>query len=363
MSLQFALRTLRNVVLHKRPYFAHLALTHRCNLRCRFCRIHEEKFAELDTAGMCRVIDVLDRLGIAVLSVSGGGEPLLRKDVPEILNYAGRKGLYTKLTSNGTLPQFRYRELLDSRLNEIGISLDGVEGNDLPFSHTGPRILETIRYLNDHLPPGKSLTLNVTVSEVNHHQVDRIVAYCAREFSNARVWLNPVVTGSGLLRSGVNAKLAPDYLDRLKSPTLLKAPFYTAAVWRQYRNDRFDWGCEAGRMFFDIKPDGDLWLCQDQAPIEKPNILQPDFLERFRALDVSRRRACSGCTYSCYFLTQKAFDPANWRDMGLLWWAAATSPNAPCRAIGLKHGPLAGLASYLCGGGRSSNPAANSAII
>ncbi len=40
-----------------------------------------------------------------------------------------------KLTSNGTMPQTKYERLLASGVEEIGISLDGVQGNDLPFSH------------------------------------------------------------------------------------------------------------------------------------------------------------------------------------------------------------------------------------
>jgi MoaA/NifB/PqqE/SkfB family radical SAM enzyme len=163
MNWKYARRTLRNEILRKHPYFAHLAITRRCNLRCRFCHITEESYDELDFDGMKRVIDVLDRMGIAVLSICGGGEPLLRNDCTGIVNYAVDKGLYTKITSNGTLPASRYRELLESKATEIAISLDGVEGDDLPFGHVSPKILRTIRYLNDNLPKEKNLTLNVTV--------------------------------------------------------------------------------------------------------------------------------------------------------------------------------------------------------
>ena len=201
MKWKHVRRTLRNEILRKRPYFAHLAITHRCNLRCRFCHITEESYDDLDLDGMKRVIDMLDRMGVAVLSICGGGEPLLRKDCARIVNYGADKGLYAKITSNGTLPASRYRELLESEATEIAISLDGVEGDDLPYSHVSPKILRTIRYLNDNLPKGKSLTINVTVSDINYKQLDTIVTYCTREYPNARIWLNPVVTGEGKLRT------------------------------------------------------------------------------------------------------------------------------------------------------------------
>jgi MoaA/NifB/PqqE/SkfB family radical SAM enzyme len=347
MSAKFALRTLRNIAFRDHPYFAHLALTHRCNLRCRYCHIQEERFEELDTEDMKRVIDVLDRMGVGVLSVSGGGEPLLRADFAVILNYAASRGLYTKITSNGTMPLYKYDELLRSRVDEIGISLDGVEGNDLPFSHTGPRILETISHLNNHLPPWKKLTLNITVSLANRDKVDGIVAYCTREYPRARIWLNPVVTGDGKLRNGFDARVKPDYLNQCQSPTLLKAAFYTAGAFEQYYAQKFEWSCRAGRMFFDVKPNGDLWLCQDKPARSPLNVLDPDFMMRFKTLDVANRRECSGCTYSCYFLTQKGFEPKNWRDMAVLWWTSATDPGAPCRRVAEERGWVAGLCSFV----------------
>ncbi len=343
MSAKFAIRTIRNFIFRKRPYFAHLALTHRCNLRCRFCHIQEERMEELDLIGMKRIIDKLDRMGVAVLSISGGGEPLLRRDCIVILDHGAGKGMYTKVTSNGTMPLARYQELLTSKVREIGISLDGVQGNDLPFSHVGPKILTSIRYLNDHLPEGKKLTVNVTISQTNRDSVDEIVAYCTREFPRARLWLNPVVVGTGRLRSGSEGKVNPDYLRRVDSPTLLTAEFFKRGAEEQYRKEAFDWGCLAGRFFFDIKPNGDFWVCQDFQPVTRLNILDPDFDEKYRAADFSARPECSGCTYSCYYVTQKLFEPANWRDMAVMWWKTVTRPDDPCRDVARKRGWLAGL--------------------
>lgn len=352
MTSKFFRRTIRNVLLPNRPYFAHLALTHRCNLQCRFCHIQETRFRELDTDGMLRVIDRLDQLGVAVISISGGGEPLLRQDFAEILDYASFKGLYTKITSNGTMPRRRYEQLLRCCVDEIGISLDGVRRNELPFRHEGPPILETLRFLNDNLPRGKTLTINVTVTAENLEELDEIVAYCGREFPRARVWLNPVVPGDGALRNAEDAVAPePTYLREAQGPTLLSAAFYTAGVEEQFRETRagrrFDWRCRAGRMFFDIKPNGDLWLCQDLLSRTPLNILDPEFETRWRAAPFGYRNECSGCTDSCYYLTQRGFEPRNWRDMGLLWWQANTSAGDFCRTAAEHFGWVGGLLALL----------------
>lgn len=349
MSIKFVWRTFRNVVTRERPYFAHLALTHRCNLRCRFCHIQDSKFDELATAGMKRVIDRLDEIGVGVVSISGGGEPLLREDCIEIADYAAARGMYTKLTSNGTMPRRRYQELLGSRVKEIGISLDGVEGNDLPFSHTAPQILNSLRYLHDELPPGKQLTINVTVSDANRVHVQEIVTFCAREYPRAKVWLNPVMTGDGALRTHTGGSPEPSYLRTCKSPNLLSARFYAEGVEQQSRTRIFDWDCLAGSMFFDIKPNGDFWLCQDLPSKTHLNVLQPDFLERLRTMDVSQRRGCSGCTYSCYYVTQNGLEPRNWPDMAGLWWQSNTIEGDRFRTAASRWGWGAGLAVYALG--------------
>ena len=224
MTRKFWIRTARNLVFRKRPYFAHLALTHVCNLHCSFCHIPEYKVQELDTDGMKRVVDKLDRMGIAYLSISGGGEPLLRKDFATILNYAAGRGMYVKITSNGTMPKSKYAELLCCGVSEIAISLDGVRGNQLPYAHVGPKVLQSIGYLNDNLPRDKKLILNITISKSNVDDVEDIVAFCTREFRNARLWLNPVVVGEGKLRVKSEEKVNPEFLRRVKSHDLAQSP-------------------------------------------------------------------------------------------------------------------------------------------
>src|SRR4030095_8832521 len=149
MTRKFWIRTLRNFVLRKRPYFAHLALTHVCNLHCSFCHIPEYKVQELDTEGMKRVVDKLDQMGIAYLSISGGGEPLIRKDFAAILNYAAGRGMYVKLTSNGTMAEPKNNNFFACGASQIVTSLESVRDNQLPSAHVGPKVLQSIGYLND----------------------------------------------------------------------------------------------------------------------------------------------------------------------------------------------------------------------
>jgi len=345
MTAKFLYRTFRQAVVGGRPYFAHLALTHRCNLRCRFCQITSSPYPELDLDDMKRVIDRLDRMGVAVLSLTGG-EPLLRPDFAAIIDYAAAKGLQVVVATNGTMPRAKYTELIRSRVSEIGMSLDGVRGSDIPYSHTGPGILGNIKFVNDNLPPGKRLRINITISEANYDEVQNIVRYCTAAFPNARLWLNPVVVGAGRLRTSTERRVPADYLSRVDSPLVLLPGFYKRACEAYSETGRYDWGCRAGERFLDIKPNGGLWICQDHPCLERLNILDPDFELRYRHADFSNRRHCGGCTYSCYLMAQLAFDPRNWADVARLWWAISTRPGEACRNTADRLGWVAGLLHF-----------------
>jgi radical SAM protein with 4Fe4S-binding SPASM domain len=98
--------------------------TRRCNLYCRHCYSHISggpAESELTTEQSFRLIDQIAEFGCPVLLFSGG-EPLLREDLFGLIGYAGRKGLRTVLSTNGTLIE----ESTAARLAELGVSYVGI---------------------------------------------------------------------------------------------------------------------------------------------------------------------------------------------------------------------------------------------
>lgn len=102
--------------------------TWRCNLKCRHCYSHVQNCreeAELSTEQARRLIDQIAAFGCPVLLFSGG-EPLLREDLFDLIQYAGGKGLRTVLSTNGTRLQDEKARLLASLgVSYVGVSLDG----------------------------------------------------------------------------------------------------------------------------------------------------------------------------------------------------------------------------------------------
>jgi len=102
-----------------------ISITNRCNLKCKMCDIPDQEYRELETFQWKQVIDGIVFLGVKIL-VFSGGEPLLREDLLELINYAKCKGLKVCLTSNGTfLNDSLVREFSAASVDVVNISIEG----------------------------------------------------------------------------------------------------------------------------------------------------------------------------------------------------------------------------------------------
>jgi len=96
---------------------AHM-VTYRCNMSCFFCDYWRRRDYELNLGEIKALLSEAADSGIAVYTVTGG-EPLLRRDLGEILQYSDDCCLYNFLLTNGT--KLRGKKL---RVDFLSISLD-----------------------------------------------------------------------------------------------------------------------------------------------------------------------------------------------------------------------------------------------
>jgi cyclic pyranopterin phosphate synthase len=111
-----------------------LSVTDRCNYKCVYCRTGNdgEQYAELATEEYLRLARVFVSLGIAKLRLTGG-EPLLRKDLVEMVRELAKLRtpsggrLDIALTTNGHLLADLAQPLADAGLNRITVSMDACD--------------------------------------------------------------------------------------------------------------------------------------------------------------------------------------------------------------------------------------------
>jgi len=136
------------------PFYASYKVTHKCSLRCSFCNVWMEDTPDLKTKDVFKVIDNIANSSIVVLSLEGG-DPLVRKDLGEILEYAYQKPFYLFFTTNGHLLDKRPMEEYGKHIDYLHISIDEGHGNlDFferleEFQSYGPEICVQIVVTND----------------------------------------------------------------------------------------------------------------------------------------------------------------------------------------------------------------------
>lgn len=102
-----------------------ISITNRCNFRCRMCDIPSIVMEELTTQQWKTVIEDSYYLGAQTV-VFSGGEPMLRKDIFELISFAKTKQLKVCITSNGSLIDDNIAsKLAENKVDVVNISIDG----------------------------------------------------------------------------------------------------------------------------------------------------------------------------------------------------------------------------------------------
>jgi PqqA peptide cyclase len=156
-----------------RPYALLAEVTYRCPLHCPYCsnppRMRSDR--ELTTDEWGRVIREAAGLGVLQIGLSGG-EPLVRRDLAELVHAAREARLYTNLITSGVgLDENRARELRDAGLDSVQLSFqsDHAElADEIAGARAHQRKLDAAAIIR---AAGISLSLNFVIHRRN---IDRL---------------------------------------------------------------------------------------------------------------------------------------------------------------------------------------------
>ena len=275
-----------------RPYVVSWNLTYRCNLACEHCyldagpkpEVGTENFAdrsELNTEECFKVIEQIAAFAPECLTILTGGEPLLRRDILDIVRRAADRELWVVVGTNGVrITENVARHLADAGARGLSLSLDALD----PDRHDHFRrvrgawqnTVDGAQILNR---TGLSFIVQTTAGSHNLQELDAIADF-AYERLAAKVWnlYFLVPTGRGQFVSDmaasqydevlaslyriqrkyagrmlVNAKCAPHYIK-----TVLEKDDADARI-RIYSGGAG--GCPAGTHYMGIRPNGDVTPC------------------------------------------------------------------------------------------------------
>ena len=342
-----------------RPYVVSWNLTYRCNLACEHCYLDAgpkplvgtADFAdrsELGTEECFEVIEQLAALAPECVTILTGGEPLLRRDILEIVQRAADRGLWVVVGTNGV----RVTENVAQRLAAAGarglsLSLDALD----PERHDAFRRVRgawqnTVDGAAILHRTGLPFIVQTTAGSHNAGELEAIADF-THERLGAKVWnlYFLVPTGRGQFVSDispaqydevlgslyriqgkyrgrmlVNAKCAPHYIKTILEhggQSSSEPDELAAHPIRTYAGGAG--GCPAGTHYMGIRPNGDVTPCP-YLPVFAGNLRQSSLGDLWATSDLFtgiRARAslggrcgacemnghCGGCRARAYGMT------------------------------------------------------------
>ena len=125
---------------------AYLHVSNTCNLSCVGCYsadCNRNRAADSSLENLCHVITVLAQLGVTRLVVSGG-EPFLRRDLPDIVRNAREQGMENiAVLTNGTRCSEKVLARLAGNVDVISVSFDGANPESAAFIR-GEQLFDTL---------------------------------------------------------------------------------------------------------------------------------------------------------------------------------------------------------------------------
>lgn len=157
--------------------YVRVSVTDRCDLRCVYCMpaggvcplSHDDV---LSYEEIVRIVTLLAQLGVKKVRLTGG-EPLVRKGLPELVRkIRGIPGIErVVLTTNGMLLSGRLPALVSAGLDGINVSLDALDEDVFKRITRRPGVEKVLRSIDDALVAGLSTKVNCVPTELNRSEI------------------------------------------------------------------------------------------------------------------------------------------------------------------------------------------------
>jgi len=284
------------------PFFAHVVIIRRCNLSCGYCSEYDKVSDPIPVEVLEKRLRKLRSLGTFGISLTGG-EPTLHPSLPDLIRKCREIGFFrTGMISNGFLLRRDLIEALnEAGLQEMQISIDGVEAND-----TTQKVLANLKkrlqWLREHA------RFRVIVSGVlgacPPDEAEEVLSFAKQMGFIRRVLL--LHDSNGQMKSGNGEVKTFEKIIRQLPKTVVDFSNYRR---RLVREGSAPFKCRAGSRYLYIDEYGNVNWCSQTRTVWSKSLMDyttSDLREQFY-----RYKACHvTCTLGC---ARSASQLDNWR--------------------------------------------------
>lgn len=302
-----------------RPFFLAHAITYGCNSKCRTCtywKMSNRMKDDLPTEGVLRLLDEAYRCGIRGYYLFGG-EPTIRKDVGEVVDYAKRRGFLTTMNTNASLLAEKAEALRN--LDFVFVSLDYfnkyhdfIRGRRGSFDEVMVGIRK-IREVGD-----TRVVLVTTISTLNFEAIEPM-AKLARDLKVGISYnsVEPTVqssfeegrTEAPVQNWGLSKQQLQTFYDSLLRLKLEGYPLMETEYVLRHFVERRPWTCEFPRMFIYVSADKKIFSCTyDHIYDLNRGSFDDYFSSRLYKDHIVRAEKCNVCIRTCVRGYSYAYD-------------------------------------------------------
>ncbi len=259
-------------------------VTSACNLRCVHCHVTADSPSadELNTDEAKHLIDEIARVSEFRVLVYTGGEPMVRRDIFDLMRHSKEAGLINVIATNGTL----ITEEEAYRLKEEGVVCAAVSLDSWRYEvhdyvrNRGNSYELAMRGIRELKKAGIPLQINCTAMQYNFGDLNELLEVVDGLGSGIMLMYQLVPVGRGgairdaTLNVNDNERLLKFLAEKQKEVSTIVEPVAGPQYW-PYLMERKDlrnaaWlsmgehvfhGCAAGRGFVYIKANGEVWPC------------------------------------------------------------------------------------------------------
>lgn len=255
------------------PISMYLCLTNKCPNNCTYCsaknRVDEE---ELSTREWIGIIKELQNMGTPIIGLTGG-EPMVREDIYDIIRGIDDRSNSTLFTSGFNLSLERAKELKESGLFSIGISLDSYDKNKHNSNRNSEAAFEYAVNAIQNARRAGLYTMAQTVilkNEIDEASLFKLFRLAKDNGAHEVKILEPILSGKLLDEKNLNNILYTDQ-DRKKLISIQhkanRQSNFPKITSFAYTESEEKFGCGAGTQHSYISASGHLFPC-DFVPMD-----------------------------------------------------------------------------------------------
>ena len=257
-------RTIQN---RNMPNLMSFAINDDCNVSCEHCSffkgVHDASREVMNTEQAKKVIADAQELGVSIINIVGG-EPTLRRDLPEIIRSVDKNLSTVIMFTNGSILAHKAKELKQAGLDGVYVSIDFSDPKKHDFFRMSSGLYDkAMQGIAEAMRVGLTVGFSVVITPESFKsgEHERMIELAKKTGVHEVIIFDSMPTGRYANRKDLidNNDWVEDLIGSVKKYN--DDPTYPGVLVYAYATSFRSVGCSCGTSYFYISPYGDMMSC------------------------------------------------------------------------------------------------------